>query len=57
MHVGTTLEEILNPKYNRHLHKKLKIKFGHKLNGCEIEIINFELINTHGKTTKRFKDD
>lgn len=57
LHVGTTMEEINNPKYNSRLHKSLKLKFGHKSNGCEIKITDFALISTHGKTTKRFQDD
>lgn len=51
--IGSTLEIIKDPVYNKNMHKRLKEKFGHKTNGCEIEITEVSHISNHGRTLPR----
>ena len=53
--VGNTIEEISDMEYNSNLINNLKDKFGKSL-GCEIKIVNVDLLTFHGYTTNRFSE-
>ena len=52
--IGNDIEIINNPRYNLYLHNRLKYKYGHKTNGCEIEITEVKPISEHGYSLQKF---